>query len=144
MDFGSSLTEDRQSLIFRLLRGCRTAAFLIIRKTSFHIRGTKLQKKSHISKQSLMLYSIFSKPFPLTPAISTSCTFRFSFRNLSKTFSKNSRNMIIVSVHFCALLIHFICTPDALLAHFLFSYITNRLVPHVGDLYVTSRLSVGE
>ena len=124
-------------------------------RSLFLIRGTKLQKKSHISKQSLMLYSILWNPFPLTPAISTSCTFRFSFRNLSKTFSKNSRNMIIVSVHFCALLIHFICTPDALLAHFwhtfgtllahfLFSYITNRLVLLVGDLYVTSRLSVGE
>ena len=87
-------------------------------RSLFLIRGTKLQKKSHISKQSLMLYSIFSKPFPLTLAISTSCTFRFSFRNLSKTFSKNSRNMIIVSVHFCALLTHFIFTPDALLAHF--------------------------
>ena len=93
--------EFRTHFIFfciRLIREIRTVFFRPIRpiRTELFISGTKLQNFSDISKLFVMLYSIFSKHFHPITFISTTYTFRLSFRNLSKIAQSDADSTLSV------------------------------------------------
>ena len=66
---------------------------------------------------------MFSKPSLITPAISTLCTFRFLFRNLSKNnTSPNSLPHIIPDTFLGTHFLHTISQVSHVSAHFLFPF----------------------